>query len=519
MYGTMSGSDTQLQVSITGTDGLCDLPTWFAENSTYQRTEAAAEYVLHEYIWLGGRPVAVVKTALDALYNRMTAKSCWRNDEYDACGTVYPVSDYLPKVVAVVDSAGRLAGAADYDAFGRVNEVRKRADVPAPRPGPATAAYPTGRYPFGAYTPNQNVDLAVLSQPWGSSRQRVQMRVNYAQVNTPGGMASSTDKTWVTLGSGAQVAPTPTPEDRWYAGRLYATSTNWFEAPANGDVRVKWASGPTQQSQEYTGATVRSYEYRRFELGAQPTWVALRFPGQYADAETGLFENWNRFYDPSTGRYTATDPMTPATDGSGLAPFPYASNNPLRLVDPDGRQPFMPSTRYVPMAVLGAATVGLGSLTESAAMKYKAAQEMAYLKSLGLGQGANSCEVPRMAETIMENGQGPVVAFAPFLGRDRANTEIGMTDTGWFVGKITISERFLCDATVEAIAHVIVHEVGHWEHWTDASIGEFRDPRDLSAFVNMRNEREYSSRAYWGNPNFPTEGYRAEWMVFGSILP
>jgi RHS repeat-associated protein len=339
MYGTMSASDTQLQVSITGTDGLCDLPTWFSENSTYRRTEAAGEYVLHEYIWLGGTPVAVVKTALDASYNRMTAKNCWRNDEYDACGTVYPVSDYLPKVVAVVDSAGRLAGAADYDAFGRVNEVSKRADVPAPRPGPVTAAYPTGRYAFGAYTPNQNVDLAVLSQPWGSSRQRVQMRVNYAQVNTPGGMASSTDKTWVTLGSGAQVAPTPTPEDRWYAGRLYATSTNWFEAPANGDVRVKWASGPTQQPQEYTGATVRSYEYRRFELGAQPTWVALRFPGQYADAETGLFENWNRFYDPSTGRYTATDPMTPAANGSGLAPFAYASNNPLSLSDRSGLAP------------------------------------------------------------------------------------------------------------------------------------------------------------------------------------
>lgn len=35
------------------------------------------------------------------------------------------------KVVALVDSAGKLAGAADYDVFGRVNEVTVRQDVPA----------------------------------------------------------------------------------------------------------------------------------------------------------------------------------------------------------------------------------------------------------------------------------------------------------------------------------------------------------------------------------------------------
>ena len=29
----------------------------------------------------------------------------------------------------------------------------------------------------------------------------------------------------------------------------------------------------------------------------------LRFPGQYYDAETGLSQNWNRDYDPLTGRY------------------------------------------------------------------------------------------------------------------------------------------------------------------------------------------------------------------------
>lgn len=43
----------------------------------------------------------------------------------------------------------------------------------------------------------------------------------------------------------------------------------------------------------------------------------LRFPGQYADEETGLHYNYFRHYDPETARYTTPDPL-------GLAPAPNA---------------------------------------------------------------------------------------------------------------------------------------------------------------------------------------------------
>ena len=64
-----------------------------------------------------------------------------------------------------------------------------------------------------------------------------------------------------------------------------------------------------------------------------PTFINLRFPGQYADAESGLYYNWNRYYDPSTGRYVTSDPLGLI---AGLNPFVYAMDNSPRFIDRTG---------------------------------------------------------------------------------------------------------------------------------------------------------------------------------------
>ena len=80
-------------------------------------------------------------------------------------------------------------------------------------------------------------------------------------------------------------------------------------------------------------------------LVAQP----LRLPGQYADAETGLHQNWHRDYDPALGRYLQPDLLGVAA-GSNL--YLYAGGNPVSLADPDGRN--------MVLLVLGGGAIGAG---------------------------------------------------------------------------------------------------------------------------------------------------------------
>ncbi|MEG1697829.1 MAG: DUF2235 domain-containing protein [Acinetobacter sp.] len=59
----------------------------------------------------------------------------------------------------------------------------------------------------------------------------------------------------------------------------------------------------------------------------------LRFIGQYADPETGLYYNGYRYYDPATGRYTTPDPLGLV---GGENQYAYVNQQPNQYFDPQG---------------------------------------------------------------------------------------------------------------------------------------------------------------------------------------
>jgi len=62
-----------------------------------------------------------------------------------------------------------------------------------------------------------------------------------------------------------------------------------------------------------------------------------RWPGQYHDAETGLYANGARYYDPADGQYLTPDPLGLTSDA---APYAYVED-PLSWIDPLGLAGYM----------------------------------------------------------------------------------------------------------------------------------------------------------------------------------
>lgn len=92
---------------------------------------------------------------------------------------------------------------------------------------------------------------------------------------------------------------------------------------------------PFGNPQYLTGAGIwDTSKWDNFTWDADLSLTNLRFPGQYADAETSLNQNWFRDYDPSIGRYIQSDPIGLR---AGSNTYSYAEANPLRKWDPNGQ--------------------------------------------------------------------------------------------------------------------------------------------------------------------------------------
>jgi len=111
----------------------------------------------------------------------------------------------------------------------------------------------------------------------------------------------------------------------WVHGDPLGTPLAVTNTPATGNAVAVWRA----KYEPFGKATVDEDP----DGNAAPFALHVRFPGQYADAETGWYSNFYRTYDPSTGRYLEPDPI--GLPG-GLNLYRYAWNNPITFRDPFG---------------------------------------------------------------------------------------------------------------------------------------------------------------------------------------
>lgn len=77
-----------------------------------------------------------------------------------------------------------------------------------------------------------------------------------------------------------------------------------------------------------------------------------KFNGKELDEETGLYYYGARYYNPRTSVFISVDPL--AEKLPFASPYAFALNNPIVLIDPDGRYPIYFMTRsYAPFKTFG----------------------------------------------------------------------------------------------------------------------------------------------------------------------
>ena len=107
------------------------------------------------------------------------------------------------------------------------------------------------------------------------------------------------------------------------------------------------AVGSVRGVTDAQGAVVARHDYFPFgdEPGSAPNPAPQRFTGEERDRESGMDYFGARYYASRSGRFTTVDPVLDIeqalVDPQRWNRYTYSLNNPLKFVDPDGKNPLL----------------------------------------------------------------------------------------------------------------------------------------------------------------------------------
>ena len=286
--------------------------------------------------------------------------------------------------------------------------------------GRLAQALPTGQpenttsYHYNAL--GQRVNKTTTS----TSQSAVYGEDDYGQGSLPLGLYGTTTTPDSTEVIYLPTANGPMPIAAVINGQIYAVHSDHLNTPrrltqADGQVAWQWPYSAFGEVPPSTGKTRFISEKLHPPIIASAAGVRfdLRYPGQVADEETGLFYNHYRSYDPEQGRYVQADPI--GLEG-GWNRYAYVEGNPLSYIDPQGLQVIQQGVRsyigpnihhsYDPNDVRGGFDQYGNSLVyHPAHYNPGAASELLIMMVFGFATGPTSsiCTTPSLAREAIKS--------------------------------------------------------------------------------------------------------------------